>query len=355
MMLAGYFGLFLMAVAFLAIGTLISSFTDNVVVAYVGTLFALLVLYTIGWLGETLTGFWGSVAALHLGHRPLPGAHQGSHRHQEPGVLRHHPDRLPLPDPSVGRIGALEVGRAEVGLDLRPARPALPRLRLRRDRVRHVALDGPVRAAERRPWRAPAAALPGVRPRQPAHAGRVRGSPATAPAPSSTRCFSSPSSWRLNYLGTRYRKHWDLTEASVYTLSPQSQKVANALTEKLVLTAFAEGGTDPQLDIVLDGYRDAGPGRVETRILDPDKEPGARRADEDHHRAERAHPVRQGVVRGDEADRGDDHQRRSSGSRGRARRSSTSPRASASRRSLAPKTRRASAASSSPSSRRTTR
>ncbi len=61
MMLTGYFGLFLMAVAFLAIGTLISSFTDNVVVAYVGTLFALLVLYTIGWLGETLTGFWGSV------------------------------------------------------------------------------------------------------------------------------------------------------------------------------------------------------------------------------------------------------------------------------------------------------
>jgi ABC-2 type transport system permease protein len=61
MMLSGYFGLFLMAVAFLAIGTLISSFTDNVVVAYVGTLFALLVLYTIGWLGETLSGFWGSV------------------------------------------------------------------------------------------------------------------------------------------------------------------------------------------------------------------------------------------------------------------------------------------------------
>jgi ABC-2 type transport system permease protein len=61
MMLAGYLGLLLMAVVFLAIGTLISSFTDNVVVAYVGTLFALLVLYTIGWLGETLTGSWGGI------------------------------------------------------------------------------------------------------------------------------------------------------------------------------------------------------------------------------------------------------------------------------------------------------
>ena len=61
MMLAGYLGLLLMATVFLAVGTLISSFTDNVVVAYVGTLFALLVLYTVGWLGETLQGGAGAL------------------------------------------------------------------------------------------------------------------------------------------------------------------------------------------------------------------------------------------------------------------------------------------------------
>jgi len=61
MMLAGYLGLLLMALVFLAIGTLISSFTDNVVIAYVGALFALLVLYTIGWLGETLQGTAGAI------------------------------------------------------------------------------------------------------------------------------------------------------------------------------------------------------------------------------------------------------------------------------------------------------
>lgn len=61
MMLTGYLGLTLLAVSFLALGTLISSFTDNVVVAYVGTLFALLVLYTIGWLGETVQGAGGSI------------------------------------------------------------------------------------------------------------------------------------------------------------------------------------------------------------------------------------------------------------------------------------------------------
>jgi ABC-2 type transport system permease protein len=59
MMLSGYLGLALMAISFLAIGTLISSFTDNVVIAYVGSLFALLLLYTVGWLGETVQGPWG--------------------------------------------------------------------------------------------------------------------------------------------------------------------------------------------------------------------------------------------------------------------------------------------------------
>jgi len=61
MMLSGYLGLTLMAVVFLAIGTLISSFTDNVVIAYIGALFALMVLYTVGWLGETLTGIPGAM------------------------------------------------------------------------------------------------------------------------------------------------------------------------------------------------------------------------------------------------------------------------------------------------------
>lgn len=61
LMLTGYLGLILMAVAFLAIGTLISSFTDNVVIAYIGALFLLMVLFTVGWLGETVQGSWGEI------------------------------------------------------------------------------------------------------------------------------------------------------------------------------------------------------------------------------------------------------------------------------------------------------
>ena len=64
-----------MAIAFLAIGTLISSFTDNDIIASVGTLFALLLLYTIGWLGETRRRAGGRGPHVRLDHRALPGAH----------------------------------------------------------------------------------------------------------------------------------------------------------------------------------------------------------------------------------------------------------------------------------------
>jgi ABC-type uncharacterized transport system involved in gliding motility auxiliary subunit len=77
----------------------------------------------------------------------------------------------------------------------------------------------------------------------------------------------------LNYLGARHHKRWDLTESGVYTLSPQSKKVVEALKDKLVLTAFTEGGTNPQIQTLLDGYRYASPSQVETRMVDPDKEP----------------------------------------------------------------------------------
>ena len=129
-----------MAVAFLAIGTLISSFTDNVVVAYVGTLFALLVLYTIGWLGETVQGFWGSVVRYISITDHFQELTKGVIDTKDLVYFATILIVSALPDASLGRIGPLEVGRAEVGLHLRPSRPALPRVRLRRDGVRDVAV-----------------------------------------------------------------------------------------------------------------------------------------------------------------------------------------------------------------------
>jgi ABC-type uncharacterized transport system involved in gliding motility auxiliary subunit len=77
----------------------------------------------------------------------------------------------------------------------------------------------------------------------------------------------------LSYLGVRHHHRWDVTESGAYTLSPQSQKVIGSLKDKLVITAFAEGGQNPQVETLLDGYRYASPSQVETRIVDPDKEP----------------------------------------------------------------------------------
>jgi ABC-type uncharacterized transport system involved in gliding motility auxiliary subunit len=77
----------------------------------------------------------------------------------------------------------------------------------------------------------------------------------------------------LNYLGTRYHHRWDVTEAGVYTLSPQSRRVVEDLAKTLQMTAFVEGGIDPGLEALLDTYRYAAPEHVEARLVDPDREP----------------------------------------------------------------------------------
>ena len=76
-----------------------------------------------------------------------------------------------------------------------------------------------------------------------------------------------------NYLLYRHHHRWDLTEAGVYTLSPQSKKVVGALGEDLEMTAFVEGGQDPQLQSLLDSYKYANPAHLKFRLVDPDKEP----------------------------------------------------------------------------------
>jgi ABC-type uncharacterized transport system involved in gliding motility auxiliary subunit len=75
-----------------------------------------------------------------------------------------------------------------------------------------------------------------------------------------------------NYLSYRHHHRWDLTEAGVYTLAPQSKKVAESLQNDLQMTAFVEGGQDPQLESLLESYQYAGP-HVKFRLVDPDKEP----------------------------------------------------------------------------------
>lgn len=59
--LSGYLGLLLLAMAFLAVGLLTSSLTENQIIAAVSCLVALLLLYVIGWPAETASAPLGSV------------------------------------------------------------------------------------------------------------------------------------------------------------------------------------------------------------------------------------------------------------------------------------------------------
>jgi len=77
----------------------------------------------------------------------------------------------------------------------------------------------------------------------------------------------------LNYVGARKHTRWDLTEAGIHTLSPQSRSVIAALEHPLEMTAFADGGIDPGLESILDGYRFVANDKVTTRLVDPDREP----------------------------------------------------------------------------------
>ncbi len=59
--LSGYLGLLLLATAFLSVGLLTSSLTENQIIAAVSCLVALLLLYVIGWPAETANAPLGSV------------------------------------------------------------------------------------------------------------------------------------------------------------------------------------------------------------------------------------------------------------------------------------------------------
>ena len=53
--LVGYFGVFLMGLAFLAIGLLVSAMTENQIIAAVGAFGALLMLWAISWIADSVT------------------------------------------------------------------------------------------------------------------------------------------------------------------------------------------------------------------------------------------------------------------------------------------------------------
>src|SRR5262245_37370397 len=59
----------------------------------------------------------------------------------------------------------------------------------------------------------------------------------------------------VNYLSSRHHHRFDMTEAGIYSLSPQSTGILQRLDKPLEIYAFVEAGVDPQLRELLDSYR----------------------------------------------------------------------------------------------------
>lgn len=76
----------------------------------------------------------------------------------------------------------------------------------------------------------------------------------------------------VNYLSTRNHHRFDLTEAGVFSISPQTRSVLQKLDKPLEINAFVEVGSDPALRELLNGFRDIST-HVSFRLIDPDKQP----------------------------------------------------------------------------------
>ena len=75
----------------------------------------------------------------------------------------------------------------------------------------------------------------------------------------------------VNWLAARHNHRWDLTSQNVFSLSTQSKAVLTKLDKPIVVDAFVEGGSDPQLQDLLDSYRYTSD-KLTFHMVDPDKE-----------------------------------------------------------------------------------
>jgi len=75
----------------------------------------------------------------------------------------------------------------------------------------------------------------------------------------------------VNFLSVRHNKRWDLTTQNVFSLSPQSQGVVAKLEQPVEVHAFVEGGAAPEVEDLLDSYRDAS-GNFSFHMVDPIKD-----------------------------------------------------------------------------------
>ena len=77
----------------------------------------------------------------------------------------------------------------------------------------------------------------------------------------------------LGFLSTRYHTRFDVSEAGVHTLAPQTTELLEGLEEDVQITAFFNESESPPIAGLLDRYSFASE-RVKLRYVDPNAEPG---------------------------------------------------------------------------------
>lgn len=75
-----------------------------------------------------------------------------------------------------------------------------------------------------------------------------------------------------NFLSSRHNARWDMTDSGAFSLSPQTNRVIDGLTQDLVMQAFVERGRNPILEDLLRRYADRSRS-VSFRMIDPDRQP----------------------------------------------------------------------------------
>lgn len=78
----------------------------------------------------------------------------------------------------------------------------------------------------------------------------------------------------INILTHRHKFRWDLTETSVYTLAPQTQKIVANLPRKVKMTAFIQikNPRRNEFQRLADGYKEL-TDKIEVEFVDPDRQP----------------------------------------------------------------------------------
>jgi hypothetical protein len=275
--LSGYLGLLLLATAFVAVGLLTSSLTDNQIIAAVSCLVALLLLYVISWPADNAGAGHGRAAEVRVADRAFRRDGQGRHRHARSHVLRQRHCLRPCSSRSarssrcaggsrvrrsnglLGLIGVILLVFAIAAWFLTPLLPSTTDFATIYIAVHAVAGLLAIIAYL-------TTGLENLR----SFVGERSTRYGTSTVLASLIFFLILV--LVNFLAYRHHRRFDLSSEKVYSLSPQSVQVLNGLNTGLTMDAFVEGGTNPELDDLLKNYSTAS-SKVTYRLIDPDREP----------------------------------------------------------------------------------